>query len=48
MPTPTGVGILPVNLDEQTRDVAVQVVREVDACSIKRFDGSSAWRIREE
>ena len=29
MPTPAGVGILPVNLDEQTRDVVVQVVREV-------------------
>ena len=29
MPTPTEVGLLPVNLDEQTRDVAVQVVREV-------------------
>ena len=29
MPTPAGVGILPVSLDEQTHDEAVQVVREV-------------------
>ena len=44
MPTPTGVGILPVSLDEQTHDEAVQVVREV----ARWLHQEIGWELSEE